>query len=288
MKGMGFFIMLIKKGITIILIILFLSLTTLVVSANLTITRNIIGVIGDFDFEFWRESEGEGSMTVFKDGTFECSWNDVDVILFRTGKKMGNPGGRRTSNIFKHEEYGDIYISYAADFQPDGNSYLCVYGWTVDPLVEFYIIESWGSWHPTGDDHMGTVKVDGGTYDVYVTMRVEEASINGTQTFPQFWSVRKNQRTDGTISVSEHFKLWDDMGMELGKMFEVAFCVEGIGSSGEANVYKHFMTIGDDKYGEGTHFARQPKAAFNPVPVVIIAIGILVAGVVVHSCIKKT
>ena len=108
----------VKKGITIILIILFVFLSTTIVSANLTITRNMIGVLGDFDFEFWRESEGEGS-------------------------------------------------------------------------------------------------------------------------------------------------------------------------SGEANVYKHLLTIGDDTYGEGRHFTEQTKSAFNPVPVIIIAIGILVTGVVVHSCLKK-
>jgi len=247
----------------------------------------LIGVIGDFDFEFWRESRGEGSMTVFRDGTFECSWEDADVILFRTGKKMGNPGGRRTSNVFYHEELGDIKISYAADFHPDGNSYLCVYGWTVDPLVEFYIIESWGSWHPTGDDHMGTVKLDGGTYDIYVTMRVEEASINGTQTFPQFWSVRTDRRTEGAISVSEHFKLWEDKGMEMGKMFEVAFCVEGINSSGEADVYKHLLTIGEETYGEGTHFTEQTGADINPVVIFVAAIGVLIIGAVVYSYVKK-
>ena len=275
--------MFVKSGVKIVLIIAFVLLTTLVVSANLTVTRNMIGVLGDFDFEFWRESEGKGTMTVYRDGTFECSWEDADVILFRTGKKMGNPGGRRTDNIFKHEEYGDIFISYAADYRPDGNSYLCIYGWTVDPLVEYYIIESWGSWHPTGDDLIGTVKLDGGTYDVYVTMRVEEASINGTQTFPQFWSVRTDRRSEGTISVSEHFKLWESMGMELGNMFEVAFCVEGINSSGEANVYRHLLTIGGDTFGEGTHDFEKSGAGISPVIIFAVAIGVIVFGAVFYS-----
>jgi len=165
---------------------------------------------------------------------------------------------------------------------------LCVYGWTTDPLVEFYVIDSWGSWHPTGDDFIGRIKVDGGTYDVYVTMRVEEASIRGTQTFPQFWSVRTDKRTEGKISVSEHFRIWEDMGMELGNMFEIAFCVEGINSSGEASVYRHLLTIGDDTYGEGSHFKEQTGFSISPVVIFLVAIGVLVTGFAIHSITKKS
>jgi len=224
------------------------------------------GDLGGFDFDFWRQSEGEGSMTVYLNGTFDCSWEDADVILFRTGKKMGNPGGRRTINIFKHDELGEITVDYGIDYRPDGNSYLCVYGWTLDPLIEYYIIESWGTWHPKGDELIGSVEIDGGAYDVYVTMRIEEPSINGTQTFAQFWSVRTDKRTEGTISVSEHFKVWDEMGMELGKMFEVAFCVEGIQSSGEANLYRHVLRIGDDTYGDIQETAAEDVADTPDVP----------------------
>jgi len=281
--------MLIKAGVKLVIIVLLVLLTTVIVSADLTITRNTIGALGDFDFEFWKESKGEGRMIVYRDGTFDCTWEDADVILFRTGKKLGTTGVRRTSNISGHEELGDIFISYSADYQPDGNSYLCVYGWTKDPLVEFYVIDAWGSWHPTGDDFMGTVTIDGGTYDVYVTMRIEEASIQGTQTFAQFWSVRTDKRTEGMISLSEHFKMWEEMGMELGNMFEIAFCVEGIHSSGEASIDKLLLTIGDVTYGEGTHFTEEKSTGIGISPVIIfsVAIGLLVTGVAVKTIVKK-
>ena len=278
-----------RIGIKLILFILLTLLTTIVVSANLTFTNNSSGELGDFNFEFWRESRGEGSMTVFRNGTFQCTWENADVILFRTGKKFEKPGPGRTREIFLHENLGDIFVSYAADFEPDGNSYLCVYGWSLEPLVEYYVIEGWGSWHPTGDDLMGTITVDGGTYDVYVTMRIEEASINGTQTFPQFWSVRTDMRTEGTISLSEHFKAWESMGMELGNLFEVAFCVEGIDSSGEANVYEHLLTIGSNTYGEGTHvFVEHGAPGISPLTIAFIAIGVTAAAAVVFIIILIT
>jgi len=71
---------------------------------------------------------------------------------------------------------------------------------------------------------------------VYVTTRVNQPSIDGTATFQQYWSVRTSKRTSGTISVSEHFRQWERMGMQMGKMYEVALTVEGYQSSGSANV----------------------------------------------------
>jgi endo-1,4-beta-xylanase len=284
------FIMSGKTGVKVALVLLLAFLTSLTASATLTITRNMIGEYGDFGFEFWRQSEGEGSMVVNRDGTFDCSWENADVILFRTGIKMGSPGGIRTSNVFTHEELGDIYIDYAADYNPDGNSYLCVYGWTLNPLVEYYIIEAWGTWHPAGDEHMGVIEVDGCTYDIYVTTRVEEPSINGTQTFAQFWSVRTEMRTEGTISVSEHFKAWEKAGMELGKMFEVSFCVEGIYSSGEASVYRHGLKIGENTYGDVSKMviSAPDSPALDPFTIAIVSFVVIMLGTVTAAIVVNT
>ncbi|UOQ50628.1 glycoside hydrolase family 11 protein [Gracilibacillus caseinilyticus] len=214
------------------------------VNVHAAVTSNDTGTHDGYDYEFWKDSGGSGSMTLNSGGAFSAEWSNINNILFRKGKKF--------DQTQTHQQIGNISINYGATYQPNGNSYLCVYGWTVDPLVEYYIVDSWGDWRPPGATAKGTITVDGGTYDIYETTRTNQPSIEGTATFQQYWSVRRTKRTSGTISVSEHFKKWESLGMEMGNMHEVALTVEGYQSSGTANVYSNTLTIGGDESGSTT------------------------------------
>lgn len=192
------------------------------------------GVQDGYNYELWKDN-GTTSMTLNSEGTFSCSWSNINNALFRKGKKF--------DETQTHQQLGTITINYSCDYKPSGNSYLGVYGWTSSPLVEYYIIDSWGSWRPPGSSPKGTITVDGGTYDIYETTRTNQPSIKGTTTFEQYWSVRQTKRTSGTISVSEHFKKWESLGMPMGKMYETSLVVEGYQSSGTAEVTENTLTI---------------------------------------------
>lgn len=205
------------------------------VQAAQTIYDNKIGTQDNYNYELWKDY-GTTSMTLNSGGTFSCQWSNIGNALFRKGIKF--------DSTKTYQQLGNISVEYGCNYQPNGNSYLCVYGWTIDPLVEYYIVDSWGTWRPPGATAKGQITVDGGTYDVYETTRVNQPSIQGDTTFKQYWSVRTSKRTSGTISVSEHFKAWERMGLKMGKMYETALTVEGYQSSGSADVYKNNIVVG--------------------------------------------
>lgn len=228
--------------VSLLLIIQLITPVSLVQAAT-TIYDNKTGNDGGYDYELWKDY-GTTSMTLNAGGTFSCSWNNIGNALFRKGKKF--------DCTKTYDQLGNISVEYGCEYNPSGNSYLCVYGWTRSPLVEYYIVESWGSWRPPGASSKGTITVDGGTYDVYETDRINQPSIDGNTTFKQYWSVRTSKKTSGTISVSEHFKQWANKGLKLGKMYEIALTVEGYQSSGSANVYKNNINIGGSASSGGS------------------------------------
>ena len=216
------------------------------VDAATVITENKTGTEDGYAYELWKDS-GNTSMTLNGNGNFSCEWNNINNCLFRKGQKF--------DCTQTYQDLNGVYIDYGVDYKPNGNSYMCVYGWTRNPLVEYYIVETWGSWRPPGATYaLGTITVDGGTYDIYKTTRVNMPSIDGDTTFDQYWSVRQNKpsangtKIEGRISVSKHFEAWEKVGLKMGKMYEVALNIEGYQSSGSANVYKNVLTIGK---GEG-------------------------------------
>lgn len=200
-----------------------------------TITSNKRGTHDGYYYSLWKDY-GITSMTLNNGGTFSCQWSNINNALFRKGKKF--------DETKTHQQIGNISANYSAKYYPNGNSYLCIYGWTSNPLVEFYIVDSWGTWRPPGAISKGTINVDGGTYDIYETTRTNQPSIKGNNTtFKQYWSVRTSKRTSGTISVSEHFKAWERLGMRMGNMYEVSLTVEGYQSSGSATVTSNNINI---------------------------------------------
>lgn len=112
---------------------------------------------------------------------------------------------------------------------------LSVYGWSTNPLVEYYIMED-NHAYPAQGTVKGTVTSDGATYTIYENTRVNEPSIQGTATFNQYISVRNSARTSGTVTVQNHFNAWASHGMNLGAMNYQVVAVEGWGGSGSASL----------------------------------------------------
>jgi endo-1,4-beta-xylanase len=150
-------------------------------------------------------------------------------------------------------------MTFGGNYQYNGNSYLAVYGWTRSPLIEYYIVENFGSYDPSSNaQRKGQVTLDGSVYDIAQSTRTNQPSIDGTQTFQQFWSVRKSKRSSGTVDVGAHFRAWANAGLRLGTnhYYQIMAC-EGYHSTGNCNI-----TVAD----AGSSNPQPTTAPTNPQP----------------------
>lgn len=171
----------------------------------LTISSNQTGTDGRW-YTFWKDG-GSVSMNLNGGGNYAVNWANGNYN-FVGGKGWSTGSSSRN-------------VGYNAGVWSTGssNAYLTLYGWTTNPLVEYYVVDSWGSWRPPGGTPAGSVTTDGGTYDLYRMQRVNAPSIIGNATFYQYWSVRRSKRptgTNSTITFSNHVNAWASKGWNLG------------------------------------------------------------------------
>ena len=86
-----------------------------------------------------------------------------------------------------------------------------------NPYIEYYILENYGSWNPTaGGSLKGTVVTDGGVYDIVVYVRW--GSIVSSIT--TIYNVRREKRTQGTVTMRAHAEAWQRLGVTMGSKWE--------------------------------------------------------------------
>lgn len=200
-------------------------------------SSNAQGSIGSYSWTIWSSGSG-GCITPYGVGAaFKATWNNSNDFLARVGLGLGSSK--------TYDKLGTLSADFAEtkSGSAGGYSYVGIYGWSVSPLIEYYIVDDWFSGRPNpGGTKLGTFSVDDGTYDIYKHQQVNQPSIQGNQTFDQFFSVRQTARACGHISITEHFKKWAELGLELGNLYEARVLVEAGGGVGSIDFTQATLT----------------------------------------------
>ncbi|KAF2703312.1 glycoside hydrolase family 11 protein [Pleomassaria siparia CBS 279.74] len=161
----------------------------------------------------WQEGSGSYNCKNEAGGKYSVTWQG-QTGGFVCGKGW-SPGGSRA-------------VKYTGTYTPTGPGYLSLYGWTTNPLIEYYIVDSYGTLEP-GEPwtRKGNFTFEEGTYELFQSTRVNKPSIVGTATFQQYWSVRTEKRVGGTITTGKHFDAWKSVGMKLGGHNYMILATEG-------------------------------------------------------------
>src|SRR5689334_16851897 len=172
---------------------------TLTASAQ-TIHNNGTGTNQGFFYSLYT-SGGSSTMTFSTQyaGNYAISWSGVNDVV---GGKGWNPGGYRTVG----------YNVGAAN----GYNNISIYGWTTNPLVEYYISEL-GSLYTGNATFKGSVSSDGHTYNTYLHQQVNQPSIQGTATFNQYldnWG-GSSTGSNHAVNTGNHFNHWNSIGLHL-------------------------------------------------------------------------
>ncbi len=199
------------------------------------------GNVSEQDWFLWY-SGGSGCMTSFDtpSGAFSANWNNPGDFLARKGFWFDE-----TQTFDQIGEIG-ADLKFTRQGSAGGFSFIGIYGWTLEPLVEYYIVEdSFGNGpaQPFNTQLRGNFTMDGATYNIYTGARQNQPSIIGDANFTQVFSVRQNPRQCGHVSISEHFRQWQRMGIGLGLAKEAKILVEAGGGNGSINFSHAVVTV---------------------------------------------
>jgi endo-1,4-beta-xylanase len=193
-------------------------------------SSNASGTAAGLNWTIWSNGSA-GSITTYSTPAFSAAWNNSGDFLARIGLQW--------NDTKTYDQLGTINAEYNETRSGSGGgySYIGIYGWSVSPCVEWYIVDdSYNTMpvNPGNGTNKGTATIDGGTYNLLLrnTSGTGGSKCSGVSSWSQFYSIRTKARTCGQISISEHFKAWAAAGMTLGKMDQAQILVEVGGGSG--------------------------------------------------------
>ena len=202
------------------------TVTTLAVpgTAHAALCSNQTGTNGGYYYQMWTAGSGSACFNQGSSGnSYSTNWSNVGDFVAGVG---WNPGNTSTKSFTS---------SLSAS---GGTTLISLYGWSTNPLVEYYVEENYSGSPNTAGTYMGQMTSDGGTYNIYEHQQVNQPCITGNNcTFEQYLAIRTSPVSSGTITFSNFVNAWASHGMNLGTMNYQIMATEAWGNgSGSSNV----------------------------------------------------
>jgi endo-1,4-beta-xylanase len=178
------------------------------------VCSNQTGTIGGAFYTMF-VSGGSACITLNSGTSYSATWSGIGDFVGGIGS---NPGS--TSRT----------VSFSNSLNANGGTTLVsLYGWSTNPLVEYYVEDNYVPAGNAAGTFMGTMTSDGGTYNIFEHQQVNQPSIVGTATFEQYLAIRTSPISSGTITFSNFVSAWASHGMNLGTMNYQVLATEAFG-----------------------------------------------------------
>jgi endo-1,4-beta-xylanase len=169
-------------------------------------------------------SGGSACITLNSSTNYSTTWSGIGDFVGGIGS---NPGSTSAN----------ISFSNSLSTSGGGTTLVSLYGWSTNPLVEYYVEDNYVPAGNAAGTFMGTMTSNGGTYNIYEHQQVNQPSIQGTATFEQYLAIRTSPVSSGTITFSNFVSAWASHGMNLGSMNYQVLATEAFGGgSGSSSV----------------------------------------------------
>ena len=158
------------------------------------VSEESTGTSNGFFWSLYREG-GSASITQGSAGNFAISYSNVNDVV---GGKGWNPGSART-------------IGYNVGALSGSYNFVGIYGWTTNPLIEYYVAERG---NVTGGTFVNNISSDGHSYSFYKSRRDNAPSIIGTATFWQYKDTWGGAPTgqNRSVNMANHINNWRSRG----------------------------------------------------------------------------
>jgi hypothetical protein len=203
------------------------------------------GSVGSETWSLWSNTVSSSAcVTTYGSApAFSASWGNNGDFLARFGKSWSGSSAKPTASQYT------ITAQFAETKMGTGGgySYIGIYGWSLNPCIEWYIVDDSYARMPVNPGNatlQGTATIDGGTYNLYTrpTTGTGGNECGSVTSWTQYYSVRQTARTCGQISITQHFNAWAAKNMTLGTLNDAQITVEVGGGTGSVDFATASMT----------------------------------------------